>query len=266
MTDAIRRWPVVLHIPHAGYAIPDEYRSDYLLDQAALDHEIGLMTDHGTDFLFFDATAPLYRQVSPWSRLFVDMERFREDAQEPMSQLGMGVLYEKSSSGAALRAPLSADRRERILKDYYDAHHAALTAKVDEVLEAFGYCLIIDCHSFPKEPLPYENPSLARPAIGLGSDDFHTRPEVLEAFAQAFRAGGQEVAINEPFSGSLVPMKHYRKDPRVQSIMIEIRRDLYLTHQNYPEIRYGTDALLRTHELVASALDGALAALELAEF
>lgn len=266
MTDAIRRWPVVLHIPHAGYAIPDEYRADFLLDQDALDHEIGLMTDHGTDMLFFAATAPLQRQVSPWTRLFVDMERFREDAQEPMSRLGMGVLYEKSSSGAALRAPLSADRRERILNDYYDNHHAALTAKVDEVLDAFGYCLIIDCHSFPKEPLPYENPALARPPIGLGSDDFHTRPEVLDAFAQAFRTGGYEVAINEPFSGSLVPMKHYRKDPRVQSIMIEVRRDLYLTHQNYPEITYEPVALLRIQEWASSALDDAIAILERAKF
>ena len=126
--------------------------------------------------------------------------------------------------------------------------------------------LATDCHSFPKDPLPFENPSLARPPIGLGSDAFHTRPDVLEAFAQAFRTGGYEVAINEPFIGSLVPMKHYGNDPRVQSIMIEVRRDLYLTQQDYPEITYGTDALHKTRKLVASALDGALAALEHAEF
>lgn len=266
MTNSPNRWPVVLHIPHAGYAIPAEYRTDFLLDQPALNHEIGLMTDHGTDWLYFDASAPVHRVVSPWSRLFIDMERFCDDAQEPMSRKGMGVLYEKTSSGALLRAPIPAAQRERILQDYYDAHHAALTAQVDAVLVAFGYCLIIDCHSFPVEPLPFEDPALARPPICLGSDTFHTRPEVLEAFVSAFRAGGYEVAINEPFAGSLVPLKHYQQDQRVQSIMIEVRRDLYLTQQNYPEITYETDTILRIRERTSSALDSALAELARAQF
>ena len=33
---------------------------------------------------------------------------------------------------------------------------------------------------------------------------------------------------NQPFSGTIVPMKHYRKDQKVQSLMIEINRWLYL--------------------------------------
>ena len=33
---------------------------------------------------------------------------------------------------------------------------------------------------------------------------------------------------NQPFSGTIVPMKHYRKDQRVQSLMIEINRWFYL--------------------------------------
>ena len=33
---------------------------------------------------------------------------------------------------------------------------------------------------------------------------------------------------NQPFSGTIVPMKHYHKDQRVQSLMIEINRWLYL--------------------------------------
>ena len=35
-------------------------------------------------------------------------------------------------------------------------------------------------------------------------------------------------ARNKPFSGTIVPMKHYQKDRRVQSLMIEINRWLYL--------------------------------------
>ena len=36
------------------------------------------------------------------------------------------------------------------------------------------------------------------------------------------------MAQNQPCSRTIVPMKHYRKDQRVQSLMIEINRWLYL--------------------------------------
>ena len=43
-----------------------------------------------------------------------------------------------------------------------------------------------------------------------------------------FESCGYSTARDQPFSGSIVPMKHYQKDQRVQSLMIEINRWLYL--------------------------------------
>ena len=43
----------------------------------------------------------------------------------------------------------------------------------------------------------------------------------------AFTARGYSVSINSPFSGTIVPLKHYLKDRRVSSIMIEVNRSLY---------------------------------------
>ena len=39
---------------------------------------------------------------------------------------------------------------------------------------------------------------------------------------------GYSTARDQPFSGTIVPMKHYQKDLHVQSLMIEINRWLYL--------------------------------------
>ena len=36
------------------------------------------------------------------------------------------------------------------------------------------------------------------------------------------------IARDQPFSESIVPIKHYQKDQRVQSLMIELNRWLYL--------------------------------------
>ena len=41
-----------------------------------------------------------------------------------------------------------------------------------------------------------------------------------------------DVALNTPFAGTIVPLKHYGKEPRVNSVMLEIRRDQYMDESN----------------------------------
>ena len=94
---------------------------------------------------------------------------------------------------------------------------------------ANDYCLIIDGHSFPALPLPYElNQTSFRPDFCLGTDDFHTPEELVERVETILESCGYSTARDQPFSGTIVPMKYYRKDHRVQSLMIEINRWLYL--------------------------------------
>jgi len=53
--------------------------------------------------------------------------------------------------------------------------------------------------------------------------------EDLRALAEAyFRRQGLSVGVDRPFSGTLVPNAVFRKDRRFQSVMIEVRRDLYM--------------------------------------
>ena len=94
---------------------------------------------------------------------------------------------------------------------------------------ADDHCLIIDGHSFPALPLPYElNQTAFRPDVCLGTDDFHTPEELVARVEKIFESCGYSNARNQPFGGTIVPMKHYHKDQRVQSLMIEINRWLYL--------------------------------------
>jgi N-formylglutamate amidohydrolase len=57
---------------------------------------------------------------------------------------------------------------------------------------------------------------------------FHTPDEVAAAFVTGFAGLGYDVALNTPFAGALVPLERYRQDQRVHSVMIEVRRDLYM--------------------------------------
>ena len=50
----------------------------------------------------------------------------------------------------------------------------------------------------------------------------------MERVETILESCGYSTARDQPFNGTIVPMKHYRKDHRVQSLMIEINRWLYL--------------------------------------
>ncbi len=100
---------------------------------------------------------------------------------------------------------------------------------MDECLRRFRP--IIDGHSFYDEPLPYEfDQDADRPDICIGTDEYHTPRRVEEEVCCLFRKKGYSVEINRPFAGCIVPLKYYRSDKRVMSVMIEINRRLYIDH------------------------------------
>ena len=219
----------IVHIPHSSRHIPLEFRDQFLLSDADLMVERIRMTDGHTDDLFSFPPQEVRTLRFPMSRLLVDPERFEDDAREIMFQKGMGVLYTKTAHGDSLRRSLSSTERTRLLECFYRPHHARLTELVDDTLASHNRCLILDAHSFPSRPLPYEwDQSQNRPEICIGADSFHTPKELEEACVNGFLARGYSVEVNRPFKGSLVPMAHFQVDRRVSSIMVEIRRDLYM--------------------------------------
>ncbi|MDA9976126.1 N-formylglutamate amidohydrolase, partial [Alphaproteobacteria bacterium] len=209
---------LVFHIPHASKFIPEEYLQFFDLSKNLLDEELLLMTDHYTDELFSVSKVTAERVVFPVSRLLVDPERFESDVDEPMSEVGMGCVYRLTHNGRALKNPDQI--RERLIEGFYRPHHQKLKEAVDKGLKNTGKSLIIDCHSFPKKPLPYElNQSPTRAEICIGTDPFHTSLTLTDFVVSKFRAQGFSVALNEPFAGSIVPAKFWRSNKSVQSIM-----------------------------------------------
>ena len=115
---------------------------------------------------------------------------------------------------------------------------------VEVQLEQFGKTLILDCHSFPDEPFKRDiDQNLNRPDFGIGTDLFHTPKELIEAAEQFFIERKFSVKVDKPHCGTMVPLKYYRKNANVQSIMLEINRKLYLQDnlnqksENYPKIK-----------------------------
>jgi N-formylglutamate deformylase len=215
---------MILHIPHSATHIP--FFDGFIEDRELIDREILGLTDWYTDELF--ELEGHQRLVTPFSRIFCDVERLEEDRLEPMSKFGMGVLYERTDSGQVLRT-VTGELRAKVLEGFYRPHHRLLTSLVEKSLLEKGSSLIVDCHSFPEEPLTCSQYSGDfRPDFNIGTDSFHTPVAWLPELEAYFLDKGYSVGIDFPYSGSIVPMANYQKDKRVRSIMLEVNRKLYM--------------------------------------
>jgi N-formylglutamate deformylase len=223
---------LVLHIPHSSTIIPNNIRNQFCLSNEELNLEMLRMTDHYTNELFDIKQAD--KIIFPVSRLVLDPERFADDKLESMSKIGHGVVYTNTSQLTPLRNNLTDEEKKDLLNEFYYPHHKNLENACQQSLDLNNNCLLIDCHSFPSKALHYElktNNNKSRPQICLGSDNFHTDKKLIETAFKLFKQKGYEVEINTPFAGTLIPTKFYNKNNKVQGIMFEIRRDLYMNEQ-----------------------------------
>lgn len=224
--------PLVIHVPHASMAIPADVRDQFVITDLELDHELIVMTDLATDELFACPSAIANTVVFPVSRLVVDPERFIDDENEVMAQRGMGVVYTATSGGQPLRSPLTDPARQELLGRFYGPHHQALEMAVQAVIEDHGRCLIVDAHSFPSRPIPCDlDQTPHRPAMCIGTDSFHTGQALVDAAVSFLSARHWKTYVDAPYRGTIVPQRWYQHDARVQSLMIEVNRGLYMDQE-----------------------------------
>jgi len=218
---------IFLHIPHASPYVP--YYDGFVVDMQTIQDEINLLTDWYTDELF---DMPYPKIVAPFSRVFCDVERFEDDNLEVMSQKGMGMYYTHLDNGGLMRV-VEPELRDRIKLGYYLSHHRALEELTDELLYNYGNVTVIDCHSFPENPLNRDlDKNVPRPDFCLGIDEFHTPEELYLPIQGLLTNLGYTVLINSPYAGTMIPMKYYKKNRNVMGLMIEVNRKLYMANSN----------------------------------
>ena len=219
--DKSQSSPIILHAPHGSRFIPDWHRPSFVVSPAELDRELDRMTDAHTDDIVRSINGPS-SIVAGLSRVVVDVERF-PDEREEMLTVGMGAFYTHGSQRQHLRT--IRDEHRAALTTYFDAYAAAFTDLVQATLDAHGRAFIIDVHSFPVDALPYElHSSARRPQLDLGTDPVHTCQALLEGAKRAFKR--LDIDLNSPFAGTYVPLRFYGTTPQVQSLMLELRRDV----------------------------------------
>jgi N-formylglutamate amidohydrolase len=238
---------LILHIPHSSVNMP--FLDGYMQDADKIHNELIKLTDWYTDELFYSETDSMI--IASFSRIFCDVERFENDEDEIMSKVGMGVLYENFDDGSILRK-VSPILRSKIITDFYWKHHNALLEEVNKQLINDGSCLIVDCHSYPSKPLIRDlDQTTARPDFNIGIDKYHTPQKLIDASVAYFEQRGYSIGVDWPYKGTIVPLAHYQKSNKVNSIMLEVNRKLYLKEpsnekcEKYNEINKIIDGFIK---------------------
>jgi N-formylglutamate amidohydrolase len=234
---------LVLDSPHSGEWYPPDF--DHLpprevVRRAEDTHVARLWRDavrHGATLV--EARFP---------RAYIDANRSLEDidvellsdawpgpvAPSRKTQQGIGLVWRLARGGTPMyaRKLSSAELRARI-DTCWRPYHAALDALLDERQRAFGAVWHIDCHSMPAvgDALA-DDPGRDRADFVLGDRDGTTcEPALTALVADAARAGGYSVAINDPYKGVEIVRKHGRPHEGRHSLQVEIKRTLYMDEE-----------------------------------
>lgn len=218
---------LLIHIPHASLCLPPDFWRDVTVDQKIIEKDLRFMADYKVDELA--RSIDCHKITAKYSRLYCDVERFQNDADEPMAMLGMGAVYTHLPGGMQYRQ-VTPERRKEIIRQAYEPHYAQLNKLSQKIVAQHGSCMMIDLHSYSDDLVRKlfgytEN----LPDICLGYDDEWFSKNNALKLKTYIEQLGYSCALNYLYEGALVPMDFYRdKTPGLRSVMLEINRRVYL--------------------------------------
>ena len=226
---------IIKHIPHASLELPESYKDDRgLIKQIAFGKNFLInnfkMTDLFVDQIFDNIPGVVVK--AKYTRLFCDVEKYRDDSLEPMSKYGQGYVYTKSYDGKTVfkrHLKCNGVDSDEEVDSYYEEHHKKLTEETKKILKREKKVLILDLHSFSNEQALSIEKKEPFPDICIGINEGFANNEILDAIIRRIEANGYSYKINYPYSGSIIPNGLTKSElENVCSIMIEVNKRLYL--------------------------------------
>lgn len=240
--------PLVFSSPHSGRDYPAEFVAQSRLDARMLRRS----EDSFVDELYAGVVAlgaPLIAALFPRAYCDPNREPYELDpamfsgtlpdhanTRSPRVLAGLGTIARVVASGAEIyagRLPV-AEAESRIAR-CYRPYHRRLRDLVETTRAAFGWSLLVDCHSMPSVGGPMDRDSgLSRVDVVLG-DCFAAAcsPLFTQVAEDTFSQLGYRVVRNAPYAGGFTT-RHYGQ-PRLGShaLQIEINRALYMDEANH---------------------------------
>lgn len=219
---------IILHIPHGGEKLPKIFWAKTILPRSEILQFKNKITDSKTIKLFGKNRNP--KVVFPFSRIFCDVERFVDEKKEAMCKFGMGFVYEKTTEQKQF-VEINDAYKNFVLNNFYKKHHAKLDSLTLKLLKK-GKVILVDCHSFSKDIIMFDDKKQNLPDVCVGFND-GTNKHLVDFTCSFFEKSGLKVCKNYPYEDSMIPnCLLENKNKNFESIMIEINKNCYLNNKN----------------------------------
>jgi N-formylglutamate deformylase len=163
--------------------------------------------------------------------MFADALPAHVNTTSPRVQAGLGTIARIVGNGEAIYAgKLRYAEAQARVETCWRPFHEALAGQIEETLEQFGTCLVIDCHSMPSLPGRHA----PKADIILGDGYGTSCAPAWTDFLHATLAGlGFQVRRNDPYAGGFITRHYGRPREGVQVIQLEVARGLYMNEHNF---------------------------------
>lgn len=233
-------FPLILTVPHSGKYFPPEFLKNVQSDVNTLRRNEDLFVDELLQGAV-DAGIPMLKMEI--SRAFVDLNRNKLELDPAMyfnypqdqemlfdkhSRAGLGVIHRINYKREDLYAGLLDynEVQERLL-NIYDVYHEKLQQMIDSVLQKFGFCLVLDCHSMPSKICSIID-DRSGIDICLGNLFSQSCPqEMSDYLAGQFWDKNYNVEFNCPYSGAYITFNYCQPRQKTYTLQLEVNRGLY---------------------------------------
>lgn len=144
---------------------------------------------------------------------------------------GLGTIARVVADSTEIyREPMAFAEAERRIRLLYMPFHEQLRGLLEETYRAFGWAVLIDCHSMPSVGGPADDDQGAdRPDIVLG-DRYGTAcaSEITEEAERILKRLGYSTVRNNPYAGGFNTEHYGRPNHGLHALQIEINRALYM--------------------------------------
>jgi N-formylglutamate amidohydrolase len=253
--------PVLLSIPHSGREYDPATLANSVQGVAALH----ALEDPLVDRLAWRAISAGFGSViQPVPRALIDCNRDEDELDPaaiegigpipvgPRARHGLGLVPSRTHRhGALWRRPIDRAELTRRIEQIYRPYHQTLATGLENLQTRHGEALLLDCHSMPPRRHGQAN-------VVIGDRHGSSAASWISAeAARIVRATGLTVALNDPYAGGSIVVRHGRPGEGVHALQLEIDRGLYLNRDGRTAGR-GFDRIASLIETLATGLGQAL--------
>ena len=255
---------MVVSVPHFGIEPLPGVRADHYREPGYVTFPRGY-----TDAFAAEVYGELHHAgaslvATPYSRLFVDVNRRRDDFESNGDEVvsGRGVVRTHLLTDRPIFSrSLSPEKIEERLRRFYDPYHTALDMLVDEAADRFGTVVVLDAHTASPRRIGHHE-------VVIGSRRGETADaRLVEEVVERFRSHGLRVDRDVPgYAGGYITRRFGRRiRGDTHAVQIEINAGVLMSTtiaEHRERLRLGrpplpdSEAVNRARKCVADVVKG----------